>query len=533
MIPTLQLTWEENNQPTFFTSVEPKIVVGRPRPDQNPDLVLSDPKVSRPHFALHRIQDGYAIEDLGSKRGTMVDGSSIQGMGLVALNLGSIIQVGDTQLRCEWSGFPDIMADTLVDAPLADATSSALSEEVIETVFDLSATQNAIGVSLPEVQVDRAHFQLLLDLPLLFGTETTVENLAKKIVDQLVQVINTAERSALLLIESGSDRLLLKAYHSPSGPAVSETLSRVCLDKRQGFIWSGSGVENIGESISEHNINTGMYVPLLWNDRALGILCVDNPNRDSTFHDDEFAILLAVARYASMALVNLQLQDQLKKESQLKNSLLRQFSPKVAEELLRNKGRIKPGGQRTEVTLLCSDIRGFTKMAQSLDPDEVVEILNDYFHHIVPPIFACDGTVDKYIGDAVLAVFGSHQPDVDHHFKAVQSAWAMQQAIAALNNLRNQEGLVTCEMGIGVHCGEVVHGFIGSADRMEYTVIGDPVNRTSRLCDGAGPGEVLISLAIHERVWKKVKVEPVEIATKHEGALRAYRVTGLNQTSSI
>src|SRR5207247_7813747 len=138
------------------------------------------------------------------------------------------------------------------------------------------------------------------------------------------------------------------------------------------------------------------------------------------------------------------------------------------------------GGTRSEVTVLCSDIRGFTRIARDLEPDEVVDLLNAYFARLIPILFSHDGTVDKFVGDAILAVFGSPDPDDDQYRKAVRAAWKMQAAIRDLSAQRAAAGEVCCGVGIGIHCGEVVHGFVGSADRMEFTVIGDAVNYASR-----------------------------------------------------
>ena len=168
----------------------------------------------------------------------------------------------------------------------------------------------------------------------------------------------------------------------------------------------------------------------------------------------------------------------------MRANLLRQFSPQVAERLLRHRGCLRLGGERSEVTVLCSDVRGFTNLTKDMDPDEVVEMLNAYFARLIPIIFAHNGTVDKYVGDAILAVFGSPEPDVQHHEKAVRAAVGMQAAMREVNTERTARGLTICGIGIGVHCGQVLHGFIGALERMEFTVLGDAVNRAARYCDG-------------------------------------------------
>jgi adenylate cyclase len=144
----------------------------------------------------------------------------------------------------------------------------------------------------------------------------------------------------------------------------------------------------------------------------------------------------------------------------------------------------------------------------------------------VQAIFQHDGTVDKFVGDAILAVFGSPESDPQHYEKAIYAAIAMQDAMRRVNDRRRANGEVVCEIGIGIHCGEVLHGFIGAAERLEFTVIGDVVNKTSRYCDQAPAGQILISPQVFEHVFRAVQTEPVTITTKHEGELKAYRVMG-------
>ena len=166
-------------------------------------------------------------------------------------------------------------------------------------------------------------------------------------------------------------------------------------------------------------------------------------------------------------------------------------------------------------------------MSANLLADEVADLINDYFSVLVDTILRHDGTIDKFVGDAILAVFGSPEPDPAQHEKAVRTAFAMQAAMRERNDTRRAQGLPTCEIGIGLHCGEVFHGFIGSAERMEFTVIGDAVNRAARYCAGAAGGEVLLSPSVHQCVWRLVDVQATVITTKHEGEFPAFRLLQL------
>jgi len=323
----------------------------------------------------------------------------------------------------------------------------------------------------------------------------------------------------------------LKA-HVPAGqPSVSMTLASRTMARRQGFIWR----EGLDPSQSQflNRIKAGMYVPLIWKGRVMGVACVDNSDGGTVFTADDLRVMLAVAHYAAMAAMQNQLQAELRRNAALLSRLLTNFSPKMRDTLLSRAahGRLRLGGERSEVVILVSDVRGFTKLTAGMDTDDVMDLLNDYFSALADAIFKYDGTVDKITGDAILAVFGSPEPDPLRHEKGVRAALAMQSVMQQISEKRKRHGQVTCTIGIGVHCGEVLHGFIGSNERMELTVIGEAANWTARYCDGAAGGEILISPAMHQRLWRYIDTELITIATKHEGSLGAYRLKGLRNTA--
>lgn len=515
----MRITYFYQGKETALENNKAEVVIGRPKQGVAVDLDLSpDQTVSRPHARVWIEEGQYWIEDLNSSHGTQVNGEEIKGKGKRRLQAGNTIRIGETILQLEIPTKP-------VDR---DAT---LPPEAPETEPEVKIAK-ALDASVPPLSPVEAattdsaqRLALLYELPLQFAKETRLDALLQTIVERLVEVIPAAARGALLLRDR--DALLLKA-HVPAGePSVSENLARRAMAQGEGFIWRRSDEGDVSGSIVHHQIETGMYAPLLWQGEALGAVCVDNPQRTSAFTDDDLRLMLTLAHYAAMAVANQQMQEKLRREAAIKSNLMRQFSPKIAERLLTHRGRLRLGGERSEVTILCSDIRGFTNLTKEMEPDDVVEMLNDYFAHLIPIIFTHDGTVDKYVGDAILAVFGSPEADAQQYEKAVRAALAMQAAMTELNTARMKRGEVTCGIGIGVHCGEVLHGFIGAADRMEFTVIGDAVNRAARYCDGAQAGAVLISPEMHQRVYRIVQAEKMTIKTKHEGDLAAYRVKPL------
>lgn len=456
-------------------------------------------------------------------------------IGLIPL-LAAIVDYGEASLSQlgERTGVPTLaLKGVLLRAaesqpPMSRHLIPSTGAEDFERIsLSVDATSAPFGHSAGETE-SAQRLALFYELPLQFGAEMELSALLNKVVEKILQVLPRAKRAALLVRDPTSGSLLLQA-HLPAGePAVSTTLAERAMQTKQGFVWSRPG-EVLSQSLAEQRSEAGMYAPLVWRELAVGVICVDNCEKNLPFSTDDLRLLVAIAHHAAMAVANQRLQEGLQRKSTLLERLLTNFSPRIREKLQDKaaKGRLALGGEKSEVTILFSDIRGFTLMSAAMDAEDIVGMLNHYFSVLVSAIFRYDGTIDKFIGDSILAVFGSPEPDPLHHEKAVRAALEMQAAMISLNQSRSSRSQPTCNIGIGVHCGAVLHGFIGSPDRMEFTVVGDPVNRAARYCAGAEPGEVLISPELHQRVWKEVDVEACTVSTKHEGTLSAYRVKRL------
>jgi len=333
----------------------------------------------------------------------------------------------------------------------------------------------------------------------------------------------------MLLRDRNSDRLLLQA-HVPAGePSASMELAEHVLKQNSALIWNpaAAAAGDIGaRSLIGMQTTCAMYAPLSWQNEPLGVLCVDTRKPAVVFTPDDLRLFIAIAHHVALAIYSQKLTRDLQAQNLLLQRLLTHFSPKVRQRLLdrAGRGRLALGGERSEVSILFSDIRGFTKMSAGMEPDDVVAMLNHYFGPLVEAIFHCEGTVDKFIGDAILAVFGSPDPDADQYRHALNAALAMQEAVQKVNIQRKAQNLPTCEIGIGVHSGEVLHGFVGTQERLEFTVVGDAVNRASRFCSAAGANEIILSAEFLKHVWREVEVEAREVPTKHEGTWSAFRV---------
>ena len=532
----MRLTYSHGSHGTKeFSTEATHVVIGRRGGGTNLDL-SPDQSVSRRHACITFENGEYYVEDLNSRNGTFVNEKKITVK--TPLSQGDRVHIGDTTLMVEFERLaerekePQILGVGVSKEPPGMVNVTACFQ-VERPPFDVSPSVEA---AKDVVSATELRLALYYKMVMALGEEGDFDARLQTVVERALEAIPTAKRSTLLVKERNSNRLLLSA-HAPreTEPAVSLTLAKRAMSQREAINWcaesgtaTGSGVRS--DSLLLYRLSSGIYAPLVWKDEIQGVFCMDSGEALTPFGEEDLRLLTAIANHVAMSLANHYLQEQVQSEAAIRSNLMRQFSPRVAEKLIARR-TIHLGGERTEGTILCSDIRGFTALTARMSPSEVVAMLNSYFSELTPIIFNCDGTVDKYVGDSILAVFGSPEHDENQCEKAVRAALEMQHKVGELNQDRAKQGQVTCQMGIGIHCGELLHGFIGSPDKMEFTVIGDVVNRATRVCDGADRGEVIISRQVYRRVYWLVDVKPTTTKPKHpgEGELEAYKVLGLKK----
>ena len=511
-----------SGSPQRFESESNSIILGRLWRDQPVDLDLTpDNTISRRHARLTREGGAFWLEDLGSTGGTWVNGQKITAK--TRLTPGDKVTLGQTTL------------EVIIEPPLL-ASEETPPAGVLTSSVSAADSPSALILAAASLEIVKRRLTAFYELGAALSTMDTVELLLKTVIQHLCQAIPRAQRGAALLRDE--QELSAKAYlPEDRKPSISLNLAKLAMEKQQAFTWRLNTAEETGrpfESVILHGTQCAMYAPLIWKGEVLGVVFVDNSETGSSFDDDDLRLLMAMASQAAMFVKNHALQQDLRRQEVVRSNLLRQFSPQVAERLermLKEPGDWQLGGKRAEpVTILVSDVRGFTALSADMDPGDVVEMLNELFSVCIPIIFKYNGTVDKYVGDSILAVFGSPEPDDWQWEHAVRASLEMQQAIKVQGDKWQSRNLSVCQVGIGIHTGAVLHGFIGVAERMEYTVIGDTVNRAARYCDGAGRGEVVISPAVYERVSDLVEVVPRTISTKHPEAepdMKAYVIQAL------
>jgi class 3 adenylate cyclase len=333
-------------------------------------------------------------------------------------------------------------------------------------------------------------------------------------------------RVAVLLLDgegwaaSGALTLRLGASWSKEPPdaeggqalAVSSTVCRRVLEAGAPIVvsdvLSDPGLQPT-QSILGARTRSVIAAPLNYQGQPFGILYADTTDLPDAFTPEELPVFGALAGIGAMALSADRLSQRLEQEAVVRSHLARYLSPELVEEVASGRISWKPGGELKDITVLFSDVRGFTAASEHLAPQEVVATLNDYFSLMVDEIYKEGGTLDKFVGDAIMAVWGSPLTRPTDALAAVRAAIGMQRALKVFNERELALGRPTVAMGIGLNTGQAVAGNIGAPSRMDFTVIGDVVNLASRIESQTGPGQIFIGKATFERVQGLFPIRPV------------------------
>ena len=365
------------------------------------------------------------------------------------------------------------------------------------------------------------------------GIEVDPDILLEKLIMKAFELI-PADRGVILLMEDGLPRpRIARTRNGKSEPIVlSNSILNEVMQNKAAVLSSDATMDSRfsgAHSVIMQGIRSTMTVPLLHHDELLGIMHLDSMIATNAFVEKDLRIFASIASQAAVAIHNSSLARQIEQDAKSRAQLQRLLSPNLVDQIVNGKLQLDEGGALSEVTMLFCDIRGFTAMSESRTPQELVRLLNEYFELMVDVLFRHEGTLDKFVGDEIVALFGAPVAMPRSELKAVECALDMMRAIDELNRMRASEGQEEIRIGIGINTGTVVTGAIGSSRALQYTAIGDAVNTASRLCSIAKPGEVILSDATYE----KVKHEVMAVAMKSArvkgktDALRIYNAVGL------
>ena len=508
------------DEETTFTVENDDAVIGRSSSTGPVPVNLeNDLAVSRRHARVRLDDTGLYIEDLGSTQGTIIAGKPIAPGQPSPLTPGQPVLLGRTEVRI-WP-YPRRAETEWPDGDERLRISSVMDAQ------DVSAEHLAAAGS---ADASRS-LKHLATLPLRFAACSDQQSLCETAAECLLDALPSASHVVVLIREGQSPRDLALKAHRPSGePPVSTTMAAEVIRRRQACLWTAQNHPETTtlQSVADYHLQSVMAAPLCRQDRILGVLFLANCSAPQAFSPDHLAFLVAFSHYLSLAYVSLGAEERVHRQLDVMRRLLSTFSPNVRERLIEKarRGRLIPGGEVSEVTILSVDIRNYSLLSAEMDAQEILELLNDYFPLLSDCILARNGTVDKLLGDAIIAVFGSPEPDPKQHENALRAALDMQTRMESHNRQRSEAGARTCTVGVGIHCGRALHGFVGSRERLDFTVIGDAVNRTCRYCDAAGGGEILISPDLYQHVWRHVRVKQATVTTKHGEEFPAFRILG-------
>jgi adenylate cyclase len=357
--------------------------------------------------------------------------------------------------------------------------------------------------------------KLLFEIGKTLVTVQPLPQVLEKVIDLVFESV-AAERAILMLRDSANDALTTRVVRYQDGrvPEPTTTLSRTVVNMvmRERVAMLAADAVNDSRldasgSIHQLNIRSFMCAPLWNRDEVIGVLYVDNP-RSRKFSEDDLTVFAALSNYAAVAIEQARLADKVLEETRRRERLQRYHSPGVVNRILNSdSGAGTLDTQIRDVSIMFTDIVGFTTLSEKMEPAAVAETLNEFFGAMTDVIFEHQGTLDKFIGDAILAVFGAPFAQADHAANAVQAAIQMRKVLKELNERRTSAPL---NMRIAIHTGRVLTGDIGSPKRREFTVLGDTVNTTSRLESSvAKPGQIIISGDTYERLKGTVRATPL------------------------
>lgn len=357
-----------------------------------------------------------------------------------------------------------------------------------------------IAVDPKQLGFDYERLRITWELGRDIALERDLDTLLEKILKGIFKFVKADRGVALLKEPDGS--LQPRAAHRRDGTEapieVSSTiLNHVMTEKASVLTHDASSdfAASKGKSMILNRISSAMVVPLLHEQEVLGALWLDSPAL-AQFQEKDLEVVTTVAGQAAMFIENILLTKKIEHEITARERFSRLLSPNVAEQVISGKLEIKKGGvQAKDVTVFNSDIRGFTAMSEGTSAEMMVEILNEYFEQMVDTIFKYEGTLDKFMGDGIMAFWGAPVAHDNDAIRAVDSALEQMEALRLFNAKRGELGLPPLAIGMGLHTGPLVAGYVGSSKALSYTVIGDTANTSARLCGIALSGQIIVSEA--------------------------------------
>ncbi|MGH9384004.1 MAG: adenylate/guanylate cyclase domain-containing protein [Vicinamibacterales bacterium] len=491
------LVYGDPEHPTRHVLKAGDTIVGRA---ENCDLRISEPSLSRWHACFTVTADSCVLADVGSRNGTFVNGVQIT---KVELHHGDHLYWGDVSARVETSAEDQLTIVERATAPFP---------------YQLDRPVDQTPPAEPTIDARRL-LTLISEMSRSLAKNQPLANILDEVV-RLASESTNAERAFLILKDETSGALVPRVARTrEKGPtrqgAVSRTVLNRVMQERVAMLASNAQTDATAgawQTIALHNIGSFMCAPLWSQENTIGALYLDT-SITAEFQPADLELLVAFSNYAAVAIEQARLADRLHEETRRGERLGRYHSPAVVARILQDGSDADSPllAQEREISVLFADIVGFTSMAEHMPPQQVATLLNACFARMTDVVFEHEGTLDKYIGDCLLAVFGAPLDQPDHAVRAVKTAQAIGRELEKLNQELSGPPM---KLRMAINSGIALAGDIGSPRRREYTVLGDVVNTASRLeSTVASPGQIVIGKATQDLLTPDIRTRSLGVFT--------------------
>lgn len=492
------------------------------------DLVLQDGRASRLHAVIRRLQSGYTVVDLNSANGTFVNEQRIKER---HLREGDVVRIGETTMRFEASRSKPQVEQ--VDQPIPQGGTVMLVQSDSFKVgrAERTATPDEIAKLRGKAEILSHMFELSKMLASVFTMEEIYKRVSKVLFD-----LTPAARVVFFELSQPDDLAPMFANFRDQSTAVrtesvavSRSILRKAVDERVSILVSDAMSEfKTAKSVMFQNISSAICAPMLGQSGVLGAIYVDVSSRNplDIFTQDHLELMNAIAAQVSITVESAITHKQLSRAALARAAYQRFLPAHVVEQIVESPDSLKLGGVTQQITVLFADVCGFTSMSSKAHPEQVVEILNRMFSVLTEIVFKNSGTLDKYIGDAIMALFGAPYVGEQDAENAVITALEMRQSLTQINADFEELGFPSVNLSIGLSTGPATVGYIGSERRTDYTAIGDIVNLGARLQSAAKHGQILISQPTAQALSPNFIIRPIgELSLKgYDHAINAFEV---------
>ena len=498
---------------------------------RHPDNVVQilDRIVSKEHAQILRQPSGqFLYRDLGSLNGSFLRGERV-GEHLFAQ--GDELTLGSTQLQFHETSAAGAALDRVTIQPAANETLIRQRLQAPPGAREFLPEREITDLEV--LRRDYEKLRLAHELGRSIGLEVDLNLLLEQIIMKAFELI-PADRGVILLMEEGVPKP--RIARTRDGRVEQIVLSRSILSEvvqqKTAVLSADASMDSRfsgAHSIIIQGIRSTMTVPMIHHDELLGVMHMDSMVATGAFGEKDLQLFAGIASQAAVSIHNSMLARKIEHEAKTRAQFQRLLSPNLVDQVVAGKLTLEKGGALQEVTALFTDIRGFTAMSERQAPQDIVRMLNEYFELMVDVLFKQQGTLDKFVGDEIIGLFGAPVAVPDAELRAVECALEMQRVLKDFNRTRLAEGQEEIRVGIGINTGFVVTGAIGSSRALQYTAIGDAMNLASRLCSAAAADQILVSDATYRKVADRVAavaMPPMRFKNKAEEQ-KVFNVIGM------